>query len=396
MIQRPVEVRDGTNVINRTALPGTNTEDTSAWAVFRRVSYVQAAWDIARVQHLEQAVRDRLGEDVQALVDSLLPALYMSFKVVLATTVVGAVIGGVAGSIAAGAGAVPGGIAGAQLGFTVGTWILNSLGLAFLAEYVLSRCGAASELIGAGVREAWNSGGTTCELDAAARHLAMGVATLISLIVQALAAYAAKEGIMAASKAVQQSRFATVFQEMLQTKTVRESITISWYIEKLGWGTVAPEARTRLATAVGFLEKHFPRERVLDYLDGIDLHSPVEVVKLKRGDTLVQFSKGKVGDWFTRKGFSMDKLGVSSAGRGERYFYVNQPVDALKTRAAATVDKWTPGRRRDVYSPVRHGNGEPIAKAGEFAPGGGEQYVLPKALESVGEFVKVGAKPKAP
>jgi hypothetical protein len=184
-----------------------------ALAVPGRVADVAAAWERACQRYVREAIVRRLGEDFHAVIDGLLVGLLVALGGLLTTTLLGAAIGGGVGALAGGVGAGPGAAFGARVGFAVGQWLLEWLGVAFLLAYLAEHLGELSAEFAAGLRLAWDARGSAAAIDAAARHLADGVALFFSLLVQGLVLYltkAASEGRLAA--ALEQLRGSRLFR----------------------------------------------------------------------------------------------------------------------------------------------------------------------------------------
>ena len=321
----------------------------------------------------------------------MLPSLLFALKGVVASTAVGAGVGAGIGALAGGVGAVPGAAAGGKVGFAVGVWILKWLGVGFLVVYVAKNLGEFGDKMKEGVETAWNSGGSPPQIDRAARQMAEAVGIFASLLLQALVAYAAKHGIAATSQRLSNSRLGKGFARYLEgSRAAQLKIRTAAYLEALGRSREPPLVHERAGVAVEFLLKHFPERDVLGYLRGIDFSKPVEVVTLQPGMTLIQYAGSRIGNWFSRPGFSPRNMGLSEAGRDRLVFRVDKPTAALKSRAAATTDTWTQGRTRDVITPsVGRSDGAPAGRAGQLVDGGAEQYVIPGGAETVNGAVPI-------
>ena len=383
------DLRDGTTTLQRTPAPGPvgTVEHSTLVQYAKNLLYVGQAWDTARARYAGPAIVDRAGKDFYEVFSAVLPSLLFALKGVVAATAVGAGIGAGAGALAGGVGAVPGAAAGAKAGFAVGVWILKWLGVGFLVVYVARNLDEFGEKLKEGVETAWNSGGSPPLIDRAARQMAEAVGIFASLLLQALVAYAAKHGVAAASQRLSNSRLGRGFARYLEgNRAAQLKIRTAAYLDALGRSREQPLVHDRAAVAVEFLERNFPQKDVLGYLRGIDFSRPVEVVTLQPGMTLVQYTGARIGNWFSRPGFSVRNMGISEAGRDRLIFRVDKPTQALRSRAAATTDSWTRGGRGDVKSPVTQGgaggNG-PKVRPAEFVDGGAEQYVIPNGAEQL-------------
>lgn len=165
---------------------------------------VLEACEIALNKHVGSAIEEETGRAIKELVDGILYALVMMLAIVAVTTGIGAAAGAAIGSLAFGVGAAPGAAVGAGAGFDAGIWILNWMGLAFLAVYVGKNLGEVTGLLAIGVERAWNAGkhGTTkqADIDAGAVKIARAIAVLFRLILEAIVMYLLAEGVAAVAK----------------------------------------------------------------------------------------------------------------------------------------------------------------------------------------------------
>ena len=124
----------------------------------RRMSNVAQALWFAK-NKLSSAVRTETGEALEEVLSGILPALLMALVIVAGSSLVGASIGAIAGGFfGLGVGAVPGAIAGGTTGFTAGMWILEWMGLAFLAVHVGKNMYQVGRLLESGFNDAWGWG----------------------------------------------------------------------------------------------------------------------------------------------------------------------------------------------------------------------------------------------
>ena len=101
----------------------------------RMANVAQALWFAKNM--LPSAVRKETGEALDDALSGILPALLMALVIVAASSLVGASLRAIGGGVVGfGVGAVPGAIAGGAAGFSAGMWILEWMGLAFLAVHV--------------------------------------------------------------------------------------------------------------------------------------------------------------------------------------------------------------------------------------------------------------------
>ena len=156
-----------------------------------------------------------------------------------------------------------------------------------------------------------------------------------------------------------------------------------------------PFVKKNVMTVIDALEARtpdLPVNKLVESLKGVDLNNKVEPFQevMKKGDIWERTQRGIVrsgsatfepGDWFTKSGVPAERTGISAGNRVlKRRFRVRHDgvLSGVKSRAAGIVDKWTPGRTREVITPD--------GKAGEYATGGGEQYLLPGAADFLEEI----------
>lgn len=176
---------------------------------------------------------------------------------------------------------------------------------------------------------------------------------------------------------------------------------VDHYMKAIGKNRAPPGVRQRAETAITYFAEYVTGGKVLKvgdegtevlgvitgYLKGIDLSKPVAIRELKAGDTVIQHSGRSMGQWFSVVGTAAGNLGISGAGRTLKRYKVSKNMTVLESRAASTVDVWTPGRSFDVgperaASPGLAGKGSgvsehPAVKGGQMVGGGGKQFVIP-------------------
>lgn len=170
----------GTNSLSRSASAGPlcATEDAS---VMQRSIDVWAAWELAKFRYAVPAIIAHTEEDFYELIQGAVPMVLVACGVVLTTTMTGAGLGAMFG----GAGALPG----AALGFTVGTTLLEVLGLAFLVVFVKDRLGDIAVAMYSGACLAWDACGERSRIDDAARKMSDGIGLFYAALLQALLMY---------------------------------------------------------------------------------------------------------------------------------------------------------------------------------------------------------------
>jgi hypothetical protein len=364
--------------------PDTVCRDDS-WAVIRyarRAAYVTCSWNLAVLIYVRPAIIKHAGKDFMELVKGILPGLLIAFGIVVSTTLIGAAIGGLAGGVfGVGAGAAPGAAYGGGLGLTVGMWLLDFLGVYVLAKYVLNSLNEVGQYMAQGIKEAWNSCGSTEPIDAAARSMAEALGYFFDVLMQGLVAYIAEEGMAKALGELNKSKIGGSLDEFLRTETFKKE-TISYWLDKLGKPNEPMLVRERVGVVVEFVRDKakgrsgmkFGGKQIREVLDGTDFNTPVASPKdiletFETDNVLVQRPDSKYGggNWFTKSGYSANSTGLAEGDRGFRLYKVLKPFEALKTRSASINDTFTSGQ----------------AVAGRPISGGGMQYFAEKHVNDL-------------
>ena len=119
-----------------------------------------------------------------------------------------------------------------------------------------------------------------------------------------------------------------------------------------------------------FLRHGVPEDKMIDALNGMDVHSAIEIVQLKKGDTLTTsmvLPPGKnvedltdaelrnlvPGEWFVKSGGGVGKesVGLAHGVRQPVHFEVQEPISILKSKAASVDDFWTDRIQRELGHP---------------------------------------------
>lgn len=162
-------------------------------SLFRRVGYVATAWDNARTRYVMGAIGRQTSEEFRDLVKMIVPGLLIAAAGLIVTTALGAVVGAIAGTfVTPGLGTGAGLAAGAQIGFSVGLFLLDWLGVGFLVAFLATRMKDVGDHIAWGIKIAWDSAGNNGKIDNAAREMAEGVALFFSLLLQGLLLFIAE------------------------------------------------------------------------------------------------------------------------------------------------------------------------------------------------------------
>lgn len=170
----------GTNLVNRSPNPGPQcvTQDPN---ILQRTGYIIQAWEVSKSRFVGPAIIEHTERDFYELVKGAIPMLLAACGLILSTTILGALIGSLAGGI--------GSLPGAALGFSVGTALLQVLGLAFLFVFLKDRLGDIASALSSGASMAWKSCGSPASIDAAARQMAEGVGLFYAALLQAILLY---------------------------------------------------------------------------------------------------------------------------------------------------------------------------------------------------------------
>ncbi|HEY6330934.1 MAG TPA: hypothetical protein VI756_16500 [Blastocatellia bacterium] len=174
------------------------------------------------------AIEEETGRALGGLLKGLLQGLILMMAVVAVTTLIGAGAGAAIGALCFGVGAAPGAAVGGEMGFDAGVWILEWLGIGFLAVYVAANLGQVVKLLSYGVRRAWSAGehGSTREhdIDEGAKNIARSVAVLVRLILEAIVLYLLAKGSAAVTerlpgllKALRESKLGKGFADWVET-----------------------------------------------------------------------------------------------------------------------------------------------------------------------------------
>lgn len=215
------------------------------------------------------------------------------------------------------------------------------------------------------------------DLDVAARHLAKAVTIIGVAVFTALLLKKAGKGKGGAAQTAEEAALA----EQALVRTLLERVLGSTK-------NVGTLPKKNVEEAVRFFrsaKQPLSEEQMVNYLRGMDLHKPVQIIEIEAGTVLAQnvsrgdiLTKGKdaaAGQWFTRSGVSIDKLGLAKGNRDYVLYKVTEKVRVLKSKAAGINDSWTRGRTSTVNAPSPSAAGGKTTPA-EMVGGGGEQYFI--------------------
>lgn len=167
-------------------------------------------------------------------------------------------------------------------------------------------------------------------------------------------------------------------------------VDVDKYLQALGKPGAPSQVRERVERAADYFETRFPVKtmtEIVGYLRAVDFSLDVRAVKLAAiapvGSTLIQnVASGRPGNFFTKPGYAADRLGIATGNRLFRRFRVTSgSAEVLVSTAAPVSDTWTPGRTRNVYTPLPGRQPwQPPGRAGELVGGGGLQIVIPNPI----------------
>jgi hypothetical protein len=350
-------------------------------------TYVRRAWDLSD-RYVVAATIQSAGCDFAGIIRGLVPSMILAIGAVMTTTALGATIGAGLGALGGGVGAAPGAVAGGNVGLTVGLAILDWFGLAFLAIYIGSGLSDIGRDFQHGIQTAWTSGGAQPQIDAAARQMADGVGRFSSLLLQAVFAYVAAEGIAAGAKRLGSSRLGVSVQKFFSTDAFEQAFG-KYLLERtkplpngssaLGRLNEPPMVQRRAGKAAKFFSRFQSSIRndyvtnVFDFLKTVDLSQAVETGSgvLKVGDELVRYRVGASDNpasamFLTKVGTSPTDLAISWNNRTlVRYRVKAAPPDVLKSNVTG-IRLGKPGAR-----PTGHFSDSAISG------GTGTQYIVP-------------------
>jgi Bacterial toxin 46 len=202
---------------------------------------------------------------------------------------------------------------------------------------------------------------TALDLDRAAKHLSRAVVTIgVTAFLALVMKYGRRLGLGARAYWGQ---------------------TVEEWLAELGKPREPPLVRVRVQEALAFFRDYWgdaTKTDVKGWLKAIDFNQDVKRVSLKADTKLVQYRDGSLGSWFSDRGVSWDRLGVSKGSRQFVRVRLKQDIEVLRSTAAPAVDNWT------KHQPPR------------LAAGGGRQYQVPnlgKNYASYFEIIQEGTRP---
>lgn len=240
----PVVVVDGTMCRAASPLPGTVcvSRPQGIGDKVQRALNIKDAFLLGIRSYAYKETVAKLGTDLQLLIDSLWPGIVQVLEIIGISIGGGGLIGGALGAFAGGVGAIPGAALGAELGADVASLILLALGIKFLAEYCLQHLDQTNQHLQRGLKLAREACGEHPSLDPAAREFGRAIAELVSLILEAAAAWVLKKGLDAGLRDLNQSKLGRVLAPYAKVR---------YQIDKLR----APVPRRGITTTREFAQK---------------------------------------------------------------------------------------------------------------------------------------------
>jgi hypothetical protein len=385
----------------------------------RTKNVIQALWFAKN--DISSAVMQETGEALDEVLSGILPTILMALAIVAGCTLVGLSLGALGGAIAGvGVGAVPGAIAGSSTGFSAGMWILEWMGLAFLAVHVGKNMYQVTRLVESGFNDAWGKGARDVfglsswdtmhyghdkipgfsQVMAASRKFAQAVAVLIRLVLEGIVLYLTARGIAKLPELVAQlrnSRLGEGFavwveknhQQLMNNPKLTQDVggTTGKPVRVLADHTnmkeqPRPGAKKTKITGSRQINKYelekwyqsqgqkFQDPKYLEsHIDGTDLSKPIIRKELEPGTEIIQYVRtGKEpGMYAAYPGTSPEALAIDGTGRELVKFRIKSPIDVVESSAASY----------------------PVGKVpGVGGTGGGQQLILPKGWEKSVEITQ--------
>jgi hypothetical protein len=197
-----------------------------------RIKTVERAGAVLRASvkaygYAPHAIWEATGVEFWNIVHGIVPALLVFMAILALTTAVGAAAGAALGFLIGGVGAAPGAAIGAEGGFDLGIALLNYLGLAMLATYIVGRMLEAMKLDMEAAKLAWYSvedpSTESMVIDKAGYMMAQAGGLVFRGLLQGVVAYLLAKGTAAAASRVPElvgklksSRLGAAFGEWIE------------------------------------------------------------------------------------------------------------------------------------------------------------------------------------
>lgn len=334
----------------------------------RAKNVMQAIW-FAKGK-LVSAVRVETGEALDDVLAGILPGLLVALVTVAGTTLVGFSLGALGGAVAGvGVGAVPGGVAGGSLGFSAGMWILEWMGLAFLAGHVGKNMYQVGRLIEQGFDTAWGRGARhwsslsylsdmmPCHHDTipgyrqatmAADKFARAVAVLIRLVLEGVVLYLTAKGVSRLPELVAQ----------LRSSRLGEGFAV--WVERNHQSLMRNPKLRQSASAGGVAAKPV---KVLDHTGVKEQPRPVSTESKTPG--IREISKSELEKWYQKQNdVFKDPDYMASHARGTDF---SKPVYQKILPTGTEIIQYEGSRGPGMYAAYPNTSMESLAITGERA-----------------------------
>lgn len=168
--------------------PAARTFDWGGLGAVDRLERIEAVYEAVRrsARFIPGEVQRATGEEVHAVIAGIVPGLVVSLGIAALTATAGAAVGAALGALAGGVGALPGAALGGAWGAEAGVWILEWLGLGFLAISVGRSLGLATRQAQLAVQEASRAVDSRVSRDLAIDDAAAGLARAVAYVVRAV------------------------------------------------------------------------------------------------------------------------------------------------------------------------------------------------------------------
>lgn len=315
--------------------------------------------------YLPSAVRRETGEALDEVLSAILPSILMALAVVAGSTLVGITAGALTGGLlGAGIGAVPGAIAGGNLGFSAGMWILEWMGLAFLAVHVGKNMHEVTWMLKRAFDTAWgfeardrfglsssdkmsqfNMPGFS-QVTQSAQMFAQAVAILIRLVLEGIVLYITARGV------------AQVPQLVAQLRTSRLGAGFASWVGKNHQRLMSNPKLSRRATGTGMVPEK-PAPTLTDHRTMQALPRQVKSINLIKADNKVDAIKSiknlpnalqeKAKGFFQKASNKYTDFIVEQKSAGDYSLSMTKPGDVPGSKAIYCKEISPDGETLKVY-----------------------------------------------
>lgn len=160
---------------------------------------------------------------------------------------------------------------------------------------------------------------------------------------------------------------------------VRLNLTDRLILARMGsLQNVGHLVRYNIDTARSYFVRHgLSEKKMMEALSGMDVHSPMEIMEMRKGERLntymilpagaklsdmkpAELAQLRPGEWFVKSGGGVgsESVGLARGNRVKVEFEVVEPVSILRSKAASVNDTWTDAMQRRAGHPgLTPGNG---------------------------------------